>query len=76
VNLRTVARVVGRTAANVWRVLVVGVRRRLGRVHGTSPVLDALRRRYVFGALTRRQFDEAVKRSGRRFKRGASSRRV
>ena len=65
-SIRSVAEIVGRAAARVWRFVVSGVGRGLVRAHRSSHALDGLRRRYVFGGLNRREFDDAVKTLGGR----------
>jgi hypothetical protein len=58
---------VGQVAARAWLLVVGGLRRGLVRAHRTSHALNGLRRRYVFGGLSRREFEDAVKAlSGRR----------
>jgi len=68
-SIRTVAVTVGHAAARAWRFLVGGVRSGLVRAHRSSHALDGLRRRYVFGGLSRREFEDAVKTLGRRVRK-------
>jgi hypothetical protein len=65
-SIHTVAVTVGRAAARAWRFLVGGVRRGLVSAHRSRHALDGLRRRYVFGGLSRREFEDAVKALGGR----------
>ena len=73
-RIRRLAATFGRAATGALRWAAAGVRRGLIRARNRSHVVDDLRRRYVFGALNRRQFDEAVKKLGR-LKRTTSFRR-
>ncbi len=65
-SIHTVALTVGRAAARAWRFLIGGVRRGRVSAHHSRHALNGLRRRYVFGGLSRREFEDAVKALGGR----------
>jgi hypothetical protein len=73
VNFRGALVRVGRSLAVAWAFVVDTYRRHAPRRSARQGAIDALRRRYVFGAVGRQAFEDGVRKLGgypkRRFRR-------